>query len=74
VNHRNGDRILSLSKEEALGLLELVMLTPGEFTPDQRAAVLKLGEFCRTFLTEDGDRSVPPERASSGLPSNLYVA
>jgi hypothetical protein len=52
VKEREQERNLWLSEEEAMGLLDLALLSPGELTPEQRAAVLKLSDFCRQFLRE----------------------
>jgi hypothetical protein len=44
---------LKLTKEEALGLLDLIVLSPGDLSPEQRAAFVKLSELCRQFLREE---------------------
>ncbi len=49
----NSERSLRLTEEEALGLLDLVMLSTNDLSAEQRAAVVKLSEFCRQFLRED---------------------
>jgi hypothetical protein len=36
-----------------MGLLEIVMLSPGELTPEQRTAIVKLSDFCRECLRDD---------------------
>ena len=46
------DRSLCLTEEEAMGLLDIVMMSPGDLNQEQRAAVMKLSEFCRQFLRE----------------------
>ena len=46
------DQSLGLTVEEAMGLLDIIMMSPGELTPDQRTAVLKLSDFCRRHLRE----------------------
>ena len=46
------EKSLFLSAEEALGLLDTVMLSPRDLSPDQHAAVIKLSAFCREFLRE----------------------
>ena len=38
---------IRLTTEEALGLLDIVMLSPSELTEAQHSALLKLGRFCR---------------------------
>jgi hypothetical protein len=47
------ERAIRLTEEEAMGLLELAMACPMELSPEQRAAVVKLGEFCRQFMRVD---------------------
>ncbi len=63
VKERKSERPLWLSEDEAMGLLDLAMIVPSELTPDQRAAVGKLSEFCRHFLRN------PEEAAHSTLPA-----
>jgi hypothetical protein len=52
LREREQERSLWLTEEEAMGLLDVALLSPGELTPEQRAAILKLSEFCRQFLRE----------------------
>ena len=52
MKERSAEHCVWLSADEAIGLLELVMLSPGELTPEQRAAVLKLSECCRRSLMD----------------------
>jgi hypothetical protein len=52
--------------EEALSLLDLVLLTPIELTPSQQRAVHKLADFCR-----EGLRGAP---ASEALEHRLTAA
>jgi len=63
---RTGERGICLTEEEAIGLLELVMLCPAELDPEQRKAMLKLSEFCRQFLRESADN--PQHRLASRPP------
>jgi len=49
------DRDLCLSQEEALGLLEIAMLAPGDLTSEQRSAIVKLSDFCRECLRSEVD-------------------
>lgn len=57
------ERSLCLTEEEALGLLDIIVMCPDDFTPEQRAAVAKLSEFCRQFMREG--------REATPLASNL---
>lgn len=61
MKERKSERPLWLSEEEAMGLLDLSLVVPAELTPDQRAAISKLSEFCRQFLRS-------PEEAVSPHP------
>ena len=66
---RGTDRGICLTEAEAIGLLELIMTCPGELDPEQRAALLKLSDYCRQFL-RDGKESAPIDHpVSPGLTS-----
>jgi hypothetical protein len=67
LKERAIERNICLTVEEAMGLLDIVMTCPGELTPDQRAAMLKLSDFCRQCLREGVEAS--PSRPLTGLPS-----
>jgi len=56
MKDRVNERSLWLSEDDAMGLLDVVMLCPDELTPAQKAAAIKLSEFCRQFL-HDADES-----------------
>ena len=43
-------RLLALSQEEALGLLEIAMTSAVELNRVQRTAILKLSDYCRGFI------------------------
>ncbi|MCW3052614.1 MAG: hypothetical protein JWN14_1784 [Chthonomonadales bacterium] len=49
------EKPLCLTEEEAMSLLDLVLVSPADLTPIQRAAFLKLAEHCRQFLREEPD-------------------
>jgi hypothetical protein len=52
---------LTLTKEEALGLLDIMVLSPGDLSPEQRAAFVKLSELCRQFLrAEEAEEAALP--------------
>lgn len=61
LKERKSERPLWLSEEEAMGLLDITLVAPGELTLDQRAAVSKLSDFCRHFLRN-------PEEAAPSHP------
>lgn len=46
------DRSLFLNEDEALGLLDIVMLCSADLTGAQQAAAVKLSDFCREYLRE----------------------
>lgn len=50
MNCDHEEHSLLLTEEEALGLLNIAMLSPMELTREQHIAVLKLSEFCRERL------------------------
>ena len=52
MKDRVNERSLWLSEDDAMGLLDVVMLCPDELTPAQKVAAIKLSEFCRQFLHE----------------------
>jgi len=43
-------QLLSLTEEEALGLLDLLILSPADLSQHQRAAAEKLSEYCRHLI------------------------
>jgi len=49
------ENAVCLTEAEALGLLDMIMLTPTDLTPEQRAAMLKLSDFCREFLRDNSE-------------------
>ncbi len=65
VDDRRCDPSLKFTPEEALGLLDIVMTSSGELSADQRAAVLKLSEFCRQCLREHRDEVNGSEDSAS---------
>lgn len=50
---RKIERCVYMSEEEAMALLDLALLCPGDLTLEQRSAIVKLSEFCRQFLREE---------------------
>ena len=59
MQNRLEERAIRLTEEEAMGLLELAMTCPMDLSPEQRAAVVKLGEFCRQFMrVEAANRAI----------------
>jgi hypothetical protein len=47
------EKTLCLTEEEAMSLLDIVLVTPLDLTPVQRSAFLKLSEHCREYLREE---------------------
>ena len=58
---------LRLTEEEAMGLLDLVMLNPADLTVEQRSAVLKLSEFCREMLRDSATSGVLSSSARASM-------
>ena len=52
MKHRAVEQCIWLTQEEAIGLLELVMVSPNELTQEQRSAFMKLSECCRRALSD----------------------
>ena len=67
------DSGLMLTKEEALGLLDLVLLSPGDLTPEQRTAAMKLSDYCRHSLRDSEDRR-PAYPTHAGTMTPVCVA
>lgn len=59
------ERSLDLTIDEAMGLLDILLLCPGELTAEQRTATLKLSEFCRQWLRETQGPGSPRPHVSS---------
>jgi hypothetical protein len=56
-----------LTEAEALGLLDMIMLSPTDLTPEQRAAMMKLSDFCREFLRDNTVSADNPRTAGGHL-------
>ncbi len=52
VNDTRSEHTLSLTEDEAMGLLDIVMLSPTDLSPEQRAAAEKLSNYCREIFRE----------------------
>ncbi len=76
MNDNVYEKAFRLSQEEALVLLEILMVYPADLNAEQRAAILKLSDFCREFLRDEGReaRDILPIRADIGVPAAVYVA
>lgn len=48
---------IDLTIEEALGLLDLLLLCPAELSDNQRSALQKLSRFCRIRLMAETEAS-----------------
>jgi len=53
MKNRLEERAIHLTEEEAMGLLELGMTCPMDLSFEQRAALVKLSEFCRQFMRSE---------------------
>ena len=69
LQNRTIERGICLTEEEAMGLLDIVLMCPGDLTPDQRAAMLKLSDFCRQFIRDGVETS--PSHGRTALPAHL---
>jgi hypothetical protein len=56
VSFRDPKRPLYLTEEEAMGLLELCLYSQEETDPVKAAAMHKLADFCRDFLSVPSDQ------------------
>jgi len=61
------ERSLELTMEEAMGLLDILLLCPGELTAEQRTATLKLSEFCREWLRDAQTPGSPRPHVTSAV-------
>jgi len=71
VKETSNERNIGLTEEEAMGLIDIVMLSPMDLTPEQRTAVLKLSEFCRERIREASNAGVVSSAAHSSLNSSF---
>ncbi len=60
VKDRTHAQGLWLTKDEALGLLDIVLMSPVDLTPERRDAVMKLSEFCREYLRDNEEAPCTP--------------
>ncbi len=58
---------LSFNEAEALGLLDLVLMCPGELSVDQHRAALKLSDVCRQLLRNSNYPEILPDSLNSHL-------
>ena len=57
------EKTLCLTEEEAMSLLDIVLVTPVDLNTAQRSAFLKLSEHCREYLREEPESpSYPREK------------
>lgn len=80
MTNRLEERPLNLTEEEALNLLELAMSCPVDYNFEQRAALVKLSEFCRQFMRsetsshQNGAKSSTPKPGYEELSVSPAVA
>ena len=72
MKDRKSERPLWLSEEEALGLLDIVLVAPADLTAEQRTSIAKLSDFCRQFLRNE-ETNAAGLSATTAVPA-LYVA
>lgn len=68
------EKTLCLTEEEAISLLDIVLVTPADLTPPQRSAFLKLAEHCRQYLREEPEASPYPVGNPPGKQFNRYTS
>ena len=68
------EKTLCLTEEEAMSLLDIVLVSPADLTPAQRTAFLKLSEHCRQFLREDGEPQTYPSGSPKPKQFNRYIS
>lgn len=56
------EHCLWLTEDEAMGLLDIAVMSLSELSPEQRAAIGKLSEFCRQCLRDEKEASSVPPR------------
>ena len=60
MKKRVQERSLPLTEEEVVGLLNIVLLSPVDLSPEQRRATEKLCDCCRQFLREAKEAGTGP--------------
>ena len=65
------DQTLNLTEEEAMGLLDIIMLSPMDLSPEQRAAAEKLSNYCKAKFRE---AAAAAKNGSKITGSPLYAA
>jgi hypothetical protein len=63
------EKTLCLTEEEAMSLLDIVLVAQADLTPAQRSAFLKLSEHCRRFLREEPE---PPAYSNGRAGTKQY--
>lgn len=68
------EKTLCLTEEEAMSLLDIVLVTPADLTPAQRSAFLKLSEHCRQYLRDDPEPQTYPVGNTKEKQFGRYIA
>lgn len=68
MNEFRSEHTLSFTEDEAMGLLDIVMMSPTDLSPEQRAAAEKLSNFCREIMrdTSGADRAAATSSGKNG--------
>jgi hypothetical protein len=74
LKDRSSEHNICFSEDEAMGLIDIVLMYPGELSSDQRAAMLKLSDFCREFIRDRGDAPLSMGLSGLAAPATGYVA
>jgi hypothetical protein len=68
LQDRTNERGICLTEEEAIGLLDIIVVCSADLTAEQRAAMLKLSDFCRQFLRDPMEPQPTMSLAALGAP------
>ena len=74
MDYANVIRLLPLSEEEAMGLLEIVMLCPVELSTEQQGTAIKLSRFCKSFFHEASSLRLEAEATDESNLIYLHLA
>ena len=70
MNDIRSEHTLCLTEDEAMGLLDIVMLSPTDLSPEQRAAAEKLSNYCREMIRQTtAANAVKPCAKVGGTPA-----
>jgi len=68
------EKTLCLTEEEAMSLLDIVLVCPTDLTPAQRSAFLKLSEHSRQFLRDESESPAYPVGTAEPKHFSRYIS